>query len=254
MTSACSKLLKMISDCRTRMAEARAQGARIEPPVGLMLERGLDFTCDTLKAIREQYARSRIPQSEILLRALFEVSVSLLWASRERDGWKRLQADAAITDRTWAEKARSHPDHAATAKAVLADPIRAACAKNGKALPNMRQMLQAISDRDQAAAVSGQANTDLGDYLYYAIYGLLSRTTHGHLVAIKRQIAVQTKTAYLRTGVVICVLFTIRAVYHAFGWDVEPLYRRVARMMRPNMKLPGKEKPDIRKTKKGKKK
>lgn len=138
---------KLVSKCTHEYKEA-LKWNKIPPAKALMLERGLGFSLDSLKAISTQLKKNQFDQSEILTRSLFEIATNLLWASRAQEGWKRLQSDAAHADLSWAKQAQSIRGLKQVATHRLKSQQHQARATEAACIPNVRDMLKQISNTE----------------------------------------------------------------------------------------------------------
>ena len=216
------RLLRRLEACEARFQATIDKQKPLPEPLGFMIQQGMTFAHETVEAIKEQLDKGRIPQAEILLRPLYEASVTMLWASREKLGWQRLQADAAKALLDWAEKGKNVPGFEDVARAVLDCPDRCAWASEAKSLPNVRQMLSMISDLDKREGLVGSGEESLHNLSYFMVYGKISQTTHGNILAMVRDPSENKKT-YITISVVYSAYCMVRAVYDTFGWDVKPL-------------------------------
>lgn len=204
---------------------------KLQEPVRLMLERGLDFGEDTLQAIMSHLADDYVPQAQILTRAFFELGARLLWASRTKDGWRRLQATVAQDDLDWAKKAQDFPELAPEAKLKVSSAEIKSRTGEARKLPDVRQMLENIDALDAENGL--KVGDRFGTFLYLAVYGVFSGPTHGHMIAIKRQRATDQSKKITAAAVHACAM-TVRAVYQAAGWNIEPPMQEIQKILRPD--------------------
>ncbi len=221
---------ELLSQTR-RCAVPSPEWQKLQEPVRLMLERGLDFGEDTLQAIMSHLADDYIPQAQILTRAFFEAGARLLWASRTQDGWQRLPATDAQADLEWAEKAKDFRELAPEANLKLCSAELKSRAGEAKKLPDFRQVLEKIDALDAENGLKGEDK--FGTFLYLAVYGVFSGPAHGHMVAIKRQPAVNQSKRITTSAVHACAM-TVRAVYHALGWNIESPMQEIQKILRPD--------------------
>ncbi len=213
--------VSLLNDCEAKLSDARLGSASDEAAIRHIIELHLVFARDTIEIVAELLSKQRVSHARILLRSLFEVALAILWASHQKDGWKRLVADSARRDLEWAEKAKSCPGLADASRSVLNDEHRQAWADRAKSLPNVRTMAEGC---DEAV------HWDLGLYSYFAIYGLFSKATHGDLSLLNEPLSVGT--AQMLTGSAVqATLMLVMAVYKYAGWHVEPLLERTAKIL-----------------------
>jgi hypothetical protein len=66
---------------------------------GAFLKRILEFACDEMEAVEEQFIKGRLLQAIVLARPAFEVSTKLLWSSLHGvSGWRAWQSAMAYQD------------------------------------------------------------------------------------------------------------------------------------------------------------
>ncbi|MHC4064182.1 MAG: DUF5677 domain-containing protein [Planctomycetota bacterium] len=192
-----------------------------------MLGQALSFARTTTQAIQEQLEKDRIPQADILLRSLFETAIRYLYASREPDGWQRLQADAASKDLRWAQKATERPELAPEAQELLKNEQWLARAKEGKELPDVREMLRTIDRRlreDEGKA--DKPESVFGEYSYFTVYGIMSRPVHGHILALSSH-ANEATISSISAATIQSAFMLVRAVHYAMHWDSKQVYQKV---------------------------
>jgi hypothetical protein len=122
-----------------------------------------------------------------LLRSFYELSARLLWASREPDGWRRLQMYFAREITKWANDCRGSPNPgiAKLANGMLQSQNGIAQWKDPlgndlKAAPGIQQILEGIESHDsQKGSPSARGNS--GQRMYAVLYRILCRASHAHI-------------------------------------------------------------------------
>lgn len=125
-----------------------------------------------------------------LLRSFYEVSARLLWASREPDGWRRLQMYFAKEIQTWANDCRGspNPDIAKLANELLqsqegVEQWKSPSGDDLQRAPRMKEILEGIESHDrQKGPPSSHGNS--GQRMYAILYRILCRASHAHIEAL----------------------------------------------------------------------
>ena len=108
---------------------------------------------------------------------------------------------------------------------------RLARAKEAKELPDVREMLRTIDRRlreDEGKA--DKPETVFGEHSYFAIYGITSMPTHGHILALGKQ-ANEATVRFISAATVQAAFLLVRAVHYALRWDTEQLSQKVLRIL-----------------------
>jgi hypothetical protein len=130
----------------------------------------------------------------ILLRSYYELSVRLLWASREPDGWLRLFTYYAQEKKKWASIAinSTNPDIVKLANDELqgVQKIEKWSDSHGnriKSTPDIRQILADI-ERHETQNNPSSASNSWGEGYYIGLYLILCRSSHAHIEAIAGEV------------------------------------------------------------------
>ena len=128
-----------------------------------------------------------------LLRSFYELSIRLLWASREPDGWRRLEVYFATEIKKWANDCKDlpNPDVTELASKLLQRHQEVQEVENWKdssgnavkPAPKIWQILEEIVGHDVQCAPS-IVQTGLGKHMYVIFYRILCRASHAHIEAI----------------------------------------------------------------------
>ena len=125
-----------------------------------------------------------------LLRPFYELSIRLLWASREPDGWRRLVVYFATEIRKLANDCKDSPNPgiAELASKLLqrdrgVEKWKDSSGNAVRPAPNIRTILEEIVGHD-AQRGSPFAHAGLGKQQYSILYRILCRASHAHIEAI----------------------------------------------------------------------
>lgn len=207
------------------------RGEQSGVPQAVMLYRAFSFGRTTLEAM---IATCKTGDAHgvcvpTLCRAFYEVSHRLLWASREHNGWQRLQTGGADEQRKWADAAAQIPSLAAHAERVRTSMqmILARTDERGKPFakpPSMEQQLSQIEKADTRCGIVTPPS-DFAKLQYTILWRLMSNTAHAHLVQIARD-----PKGHLQIGVwaAVCATFALlRAVAVVVAPDLEGVRQNV---------------------------
>jgi len=123
-----------------------------------------------------------------LLRPFYELSVRLLWASREPDGWRRLEFYFANEIRKWAKGCQDSPSAglsmlgASLLQEYRKDEVKKWRDASGKAIrpaPAIDQILNGIEGHDAPTDRTGGKNS--GRLIYTGFYRTICRASHAHI-------------------------------------------------------------------------
>lgn len=202
--NACIALLDHVS---APVRESLRLGGQEKDPQAIMLTRGLAFACDCMAAMiaiveLDSSAWVCLPT---VCRPLLELSTKLLWANREKDGWIRLQVDAAREELDYAEnlqKLKGYED-IGKRKALQMQGVIDQYGPNGiKNLPDMRCLLEMNHRKD--VSLKHRDTADFASFEYANFYQLMCGPAHGHVASIVKD---------SRTHLRVAVMGAIRSVF-----------------------------------------
>lgn len=213
--------IDLLADYERLLREILEDGGQMEEPPAVMLLRAFGFGRATLKAMavvgdQDEECAVCVPT---LCRPFYEVSVRVLWASRDPDGWQRLQTHCAAEERKWAQRAVSLPSWAEYAQAVRdnADAVLSRTDGDGNRYgnpPHIEQTLQQIEQRDIDCGIkTGEKGFALFEYAN--LWQKMCATAHGHLVEIARSPETHMRVAVNAAGVASFALLRATAVVTA---------------------------------------
>lgn len=216
--------IALVHDYHERFVSAVKAGRLSDEPPAIALDRAMRFgerAICTVKLLLET-SESAILAS-ILCRSYYELSVRLLWASREPGGWHRLIAYYANEELKWAREAESFPGTAGHAKIIRAEKEKIldrtdADGNPYEPAPNIAQTLRDVAKHTQR---DGDVDDLDPQYEYTNVYRALCRNSHAHLIAIGDRVPPHV---HLRTSVIsiaIATLALLRAVCYCGSDDEE---------------------------------
>lgn len=208
----CDKLLEHYGG---RLAESLRMGNQQDEPPALMLQRACTYGRQVIAALMlmirqgEQYALFLAP----IARPFYELAVRVLWATREPNGWQRLQVHWAEPDKKWAEDMKNDSvlgDHAKLILNCTEEVLRRTDAggERFRSAPDMKQLLKDIERHNVS---DGFKEPDgFAIYEYANVYRLLCRPAHAQITTIG-----QVKPNPLLHQAVIAVIIAVRSLLHA---------------------------------------
>ncbi|MGD0517673.1 MAG: DUF5677 domain-containing protein [Thermoguttaceae bacterium] len=130
----------------------------------------------------------------ILLRSYYELSIRLLWASRETDGWLRLYASDIQQKKKWAAEAKlsQNPDMVKIANDELQwikniENQRDSHGKPIESVPKNDEILKYIDQHEKKYnPLSSQGNS--GQLHYTFLYRTLCRASHANIEALTGEV------------------------------------------------------------------
>ena len=158
-------------------------------PPAIMLTHAVKYGQSSLKVIAGLLEASEtVFHAGTLCRPFYELSLRLLWAAREPNGWERLQAYWAREDKRFAERVLDYDPQCADAQQTRAKAETSLERRdeNGKPFspaPDVRSMLLQTEKRDLEQDIK-ETGTRFGHWQYAYIYLYLSRHVHAHLTGI----------------------------------------------------------------------
>ena len=236
---------KLIAIYEKRLSECVvASGLENDAPA-IALDRAFQFgrrTIDTIANLLQKKSRSIF--ARILCRPFYELSVRLLWASRETGGWNRLRAYFVDQDRKWADDARLSSGLANHANRILSKANKAlderdSAGKKYELAPSIEEMLRNVKARDCDQGFTNPLEME-AKYEYANVYRVMTRPVHAHMGEIIQDRA----DVDLRHVVVGCGLATfalLRTVCHCAATDekaeIECIGQRISELLNDFGKL-----------------
>ncbi len=219
------------------LRESLEDGGQTEDPPAVMLLRAFAFGRATLKAmiaVADQGDQECGVCLPTLCRPFYELTVRVLWASRQPDGWQRLQAYCANEDKKWAKRAVEIPSWAEYAQPVLdnAKSVLDRTDAKGKCYrlaPDMAETLQQVEQHDIDCGIkSGGKGSALFEYAN--LWQMMCGTAHAHVVRIARSPEAHTLIAL--SGAVVATFAMLRATAVVTAPDADGLNHAVEVMGR----------------------
>ena len=182
----CAALLEKHS---TAFPQPDSVGGKLAEPALDMLWLGMVHALRTIRGMTRLLREDdgNVVLACTLLRSFYELSARLLWASREPDGWRRLQMCFAREITKWANDCRGSPNPgiAKLASEMLQSQNGIAQWKDSlgndlKPAPGIQQILDGVESHDrQKGLPSGHGNS--GQRMYAILYRILCRASHAHI-------------------------------------------------------------------------
>ncbi len=199
------------------LRESLEDGEQLEDPPAVMLLRGFAFGGATLKAmiaVADQDDECGVCMPT-LCRPFYELAVRVLWASRDPDGWQRLQKHCANEDRKWARRAVNLRSWAEYARRVLdnAESVLDRTDDDGNPYSNpppMDQTLQQVEKRDIDCGLKTEEGS--ARFEYANLWQMMCGTAHAHLVRIAHSPEAHTLIAVNGAAVATFALLRATAV------------------------------------------
>jgi hypothetical protein len=152
-----------------------------------MIFTGIGFADETYSILKHVLNGGSDVLCATLVRPVFEMSIHLLWATGEPDGWARLQKSWALRKDKWIKAAAPYPE-----SKPLADSFRPkvesvlrrldAHGKEFRNAPNVREMLEQIDKHDGARGMSTPCDNWAAQYP--GVYQILCGPSHADLMDI----------------------------------------------------------------------
>lgn len=212
------------------LRDSLEDGGQTQDPPAVMLLRGFAFGRATLKAmiaVADQDDECGVCMPT-LCRPFYELAVRVLWASRDPDGWQRLQKHCANEDRKWAKRAVDLPSWAEYARRVLdnAESVLDRTDGDGNPYSNpppMDQTLEQVEHRDIACGIKTEEGS--ARFEYANLWQMMCGTAHAHLVQIARPPEAHTRIAV--SGAAVATFALLRAVAVITAPDLQGLNETV---------------------------
>ena len=216
-------------------------GQAMEPPAVAIL-RAFAFGRATLKAIivvADQGDEECGVCLPTLCRPFFELAVRVLWASRQPDGWERLQRHYAEQDEKWAKRAVEIPAWANYARPFLANAKNVLGRTDIKGnsytpAPTMVQSLQQVEKHDVDFGFKTRQE-DVVWFEYAHLWRVMCGTAHAHVVQIARSPAAHTRIAV--GGALVATFALLRATAVFTAPDKEGIIEAVGLMVKKMIRI-----------------
>ena len=167
------------------MSDLGRQYEKASDPPAVVLERAFRFAAESLEAMSLLLKRGQFGlQAAMICRGFYEISTRLLWATREKHGWRRLQIHWAKEDARFLKPIKDVPrfqEAVATELAEL-DGVVKQEDEDGKPLsnaPGMWETIQAIDEMDRRDEVH-VVSSDFPLKEYVIAWTSLCRAVHAH--------------------------------------------------------------------------
>lgn len=224
--------VQLLNTFEKRIIESLKDGEQADDPQAVMICRGLAFGRTTLETMIgvAQLGEQHWVCLSTLCRPLFEVASKLLWASRKKHGWHRLQSDSARPVLTWAREAKvfdTLKEYASSMEARMTEILSRTDSVGARfvRLPNMKQILEDI-EKDDRRSGFGDTDTKSAAFQYTNLYRKMCFPVHGHIVAIagdpSSHLTISVKAAVVGT------FSLLRLVAVVGSPDLEALKKAVA--------------------------
>jgi len=181
---------KMLNRYESLFLDRVVASGQVQDAPAVMLQRGLAFGRETLKAMRLLLSEGNYAlQACAVCRGLFEIAIRLLWASRAPDGWPRLHRHWCQEEVKWAERAAETPHMRVPAEAILESSrqalaqLNASSQRGTQAAPGMRETLLEIEQHNAAEAPSHDQQR-FAKFSYPNIWLVLCWAAHAHIEAL----------------------------------------------------------------------
>lgn len=177
--------LTVLRERRLLLEDAiRKSGQEKEPPPYAMTL-ALLFGERTLAAVQLLVPTPDLMlMTNTLVRPFYELSMRMLWAAREPNGWQRFQAHVAEGDAKWAREAVRMPELRDYAERIRQsrEEVLSRCDEDGKPFKPMPNLSQMLSDIETKNLEVGDVSKPGGaEFQYTNVYRVLCRPAHGHL-------------------------------------------------------------------------
>ena len=178
----------ILSTYSQELARTLDGNGQLEDPPAQMIFTGTRFADETYGTLRHVLNNDG---SDVLcatlVRPVFEMSIRLLWATGEPDGWVRLQTSWATGKDKWIKSAAPYPECKPLADSLRpkVDDVLARRDVHGrdfKNAPDVREMLKKLDEHDAVRGLSTPC--DNWSAQYPGVYQLLCGPSHGDMIDI----------------------------------------------------------------------
>ena len=234
---------QLVNDYRVLLKGALEAGGQTQDPPAQMLFRACAHADATLRAMSLLLPKELGTQAAALCRGFYELAVRVLWASREPDGWARLEAEEVQKVRKEVGHLEELPDSVAPRVEVVRlrnAVLKAAddsCKRADKAdkpykrSPRIQDMLRSI-DKQDAANSEKQGRCNLHQAQYGLVYGLLCRSVHARISALTNDTA-DARARHATPVAILATLGLLRAICYVAPEGAEEEIEKIRAQIAP---------------------
>ena len=179
----------------------------------------MEFYSDTIRIVEVLCQQENFVHAGILLRAAFELSTRVLWASRTENGFDRIDKAIANNRLKLLENVKSIASFSNLVGDIDTTIKTQGLRKSDTQLPNMLQMLKEIYEHDQMMGLN-LSEEQLGESFYCTVYRSLCGYAHGEMILEENHLSIKENSQAI---LVQSVYYFLKALHFTREYDKSQL-------------------------------